>query len=64
MLKPNFEKADGLGIRGILQHFKFENWRIQFLMSRTGHMNLITYLSKWVFFGTFKCKKNLLMPIV
>ena len=24
--------------KGILQHFEFENWRIRFLMSRTGHI--------------------------
>ena len=29
--KPRF-----FDFKGILQHFKFENWRIPFLMSRTG----------------------------
>ena len=27
-----------IDFKGILQHFKFENWRIRFLMSRTGHI--------------------------
>ena len=36
--------------KGILQHFKFENWRIRFLMSRTGH---ITFCFDYTF-GTSK----------
>ena len=38
--------------KGILQHFKFENWRIRYLMSRTGQ-NCIVYLKKIVFRSFF-----------